>query len=106
MHAPFFSMSYASAGSYVVHVTGHALAGDGLPVLVGRARTLLVVSPTVRRLHGPALEAFVSRTDGQVDLMEAASGERAKRWSAVERICEAALDARLERGAQLVAIGG
>jgi 3-dehydroquinate synthetase len=103
---PLFTMGYQRAGGYPVLRVAGALHHAELDGVLARRRALLVVSPTVERLHGGELDALAGRSDGTVHRTRCASGERAKVVPAVEALCKAAFAAGLDRDGLLVAVGG
>jgi len=66
------------------------------------SRRFVVSSPTVWRLHGPALQTAL----GDVSPIIVSDGERSKSLGTVSRIYEALIRAGADRGSVLVAIGG
>ena len=104
--SPLFAMGYERAGGYPVLRVAGALDHSELDAQLARRRALLVVSPTVERLHRPALDALAGRSGGMVHRTRCASGERAKVLPAVEALCNAAFAAGLDRHGLLVAVGG
>ncbi|MBV1705432.1 MAG: 3-dehydroquinate synthase, partial [Hyphomicrobiales bacterium] len=83
-------------------------AGERIARLAPGARALVVADENVAALHLGRVEASLKRAGA---LAEAPSlvlpaGEGTKCFAAFERTCEAALEARLERGDLLVALGG
>jgi len=98
-----------SSGSYAVELSAGALDAVGetaARALGGARRALLVTDANVRPLYGA--RALESLRGAGFDAGEAVieAGEEGKRLATVERLCEAALAARLDRSGVVVALGG
>jgi 3-dehydroquinate synthase len=106
---PVINVKTASGGSYAVELSAGALdsLGEIAARALGGARRVLVVSDTnVRPLYGE--RAMESLRGAGCEPAEAVieAGEPAKRLATVERLCEAALGAGLDRSGAVVALGG
>ncbi len=66
------------------------------------ARRFVVTSPTVWRLHGPALQASLNEPKPII----VPDGERSKTLQSVSRVYEALIRAGADRGSTLIAVGG
>lgn len=81
-------------------------AGARLQALFPGARFAVISDETVARLHLAAFQkSFEAQGLGHVALTVPA-GEASKCFAQYERLCDAILDARLERGDVIVALGG
>ncbi|TNE40734.1 MAG: 3-dehydroquinate synthase [Alphaproteobacteria bacterium] len=81
-------------------------AGTHIAPLLGQPRTLVVTDSTVAALH---LETLLKSLEGAG--IEARShvlpaGEASKSFAQLQNLCEAILDARLERSDSVIALGG
>jgi len=101
-----FTMDHERAGRYTVRIVPEALNRPELDAVLDGRRSLVVVSPTVERLYAPALDALAARNGPRMRRIVCVSGEPAKGLAAVERICDAALAAGMDRHGVFVAVGG
>jgi 3-dehydroquinate synthase len=74
--------------------------------LARHARCALFGDANVLALHGAAARASLEAADYEVVVGEIAPGESNKTLASIERIYDVLLDARLERGSPLIALGG
>src|SRR5262249_58609135 len=61
---------------------------------------------TVERLHGGALRAALERAGIGAEVVALPPGEATKNFAELERLCDALLAKRIERGDMIVAFGG
>jgi 3-dehydroquinate synthase len=71
-----------------------------------RKRVFVVTDETVARLHGAALESVLARAGLAAERSVLPPGEATKSFAELERLCEALLASRIERGDVVVAFGG
>ncbi|MGR3486130.1 MAG: 3-dehydroquinate synthase [Paracoccaceae bacterium] len=94
--------------SYVVEV-GPGLI-DALPgriaPLLRRPRVAVVADAAVARLHGARLRGVLDAAGIEQAWVEVPAGEAAKSWDGLRTVCEALLDAQVERGDLVLALGG
>jgi 3-dehydroquinate synthase len=82
---------------------GGAAAWQGLP---GAATAAIVTNPTVRALHGAALEAALSPHYAQLLSIELPDGEAHKDWASLDLVFDRLLAANADRKTVLFALGG
>jgi len=70
------------------------------------ARAFVVTDRTVESLHGAALRAVLARSGLRSEMIVLPPGEHTKSFAELERLCEALLAQRIERGDIVVAFGG
>lgn len=94
--------------SYAVEVGPGLLdaAGGLVAPLLKRGRVGLVSDPNVWAAHGPRLIASLREAGIETTVHIAPAGEGAKSFAELERVCEAFVEAELERGDALIAFGG
>lgn len=95
--------------SYFVHIGHGALADLGAVVqaAVPSARRVLVIADAaVAGRFGPAAGTALAAAGLEVHTATAAAGEPGKTLPEAARLYDACLDARLERGSAIVALGG
>ena len=94
----------ASSGPYPVLIAPRLIEhlGDLLDERGLAGPRFVVTSPLVWRLHGPSIGAALPGAD----VIEVPDGERHKTLHTVQRIYDALLRGRAERGCTLVAVGG
>jgi len=80
--------------------------GTLLSALAPGARIAIVSDSTVEKLHGKALREAVAGKASIAATITVPPGESSKCFSELERVVGALLDARVERGDILVALGG
>ena len=83
-----------------------AQAGATLRRLAPGARAGIVADSHVWQLHGRALAASLDAAGIGHVVVTLPRGERAKCFAEAERVCNALIDARLERGDMVIAFGG
>ncbi len=69
-------------------------------------RVFVVTDENVAQAHGPALAAVLTAADLRQETIVVAPGEASKSFATLQRVCDALLDKRLERGDVIVAFGG
>ena len=69
-------------------------------------RVFVVTDATVEGLHGAALRAVLARAGLAPEFVMVPPGEAAKSFAELERLCDALLARRIERGDAIVAFGG
>jgi 3-dehydroquinate synthase len=96
------------ARSYDIVIGAGALdALAGIAELWPRLQRVFVVADaTVEGLHGAALRAVLARAGLAPEFIVVPPGEAAKSFAELERLCDALLARRIERGVALVAFGG
>jgi 3-dehydroquinate synthase len=96
------------ARSYDIAIGRGLLASLGARIAALRpgARAAVVTDETVARLHLPAAEAALAAAGVQATRVPVPPGESSKNWATFERVCEALIAARIERGDLVVALGG
>ncbi|HEV8614425.1 MAG TPA: 3-dehydroquinate synthase [Methylomirabilota bacterium] len=94
--------------SYTIVVECGALAtvGDRLRDLGVGSRVVIVSDATVLRLYGDLVRGGVGRAGFTTSVIEVPQGEAAKTLAVAERCWNALLDAGLDRGSTVVALGG
>jgi 3-dehydroquinate synthase len=70
------------------------------------SRVFVITSATVRKHWGKALELSLRKAKVPFQVLEMDDGEPAKRLSGVEQLAEQMVDARADREAMIVALGG
>ncbi|WP_306119546.1 MULTISPECIES: 3-dehydroquinate synthase [unclassified Roseitalea] len=83
-----------------------AEAAERIAALAPGARCAIVTDQNVAALHLPALEASLSAAGVAPTALILPAGEATKSFHHLQRTVEALLDARLERGDLVVALGG
>jgi 3-dehydroquinate synthase len=92
------------ARSYDIVIGAGAI--DALAGLAPRRRAFVVADSTVERLHGAGLRAVLADARMEAETVLVAPGEASKSFAELERVCEALLAHRLERGDLVIAFGG
>jgi 3-dehydroquinate synthase len=94
--------------SYEIVIGRNAIATLGARAAALRpgARAAIVTDDTVARLHLEAAEAALAAGGLTANRIIVAAGEAAKSFAGFERVCEAMIAARVERGDLVVALGG
>jgi 3-dehydroquinate synthase len=83
-----------------------ALLGARIKTLRPGARAAIVTDETVARHHLKAAEAALRSAGIDFAAIRVAPGEGSKSYASFDRVCEAIIDARIERGDLVVALGG
>src|SRR5579864_5695839 len=83
-----------------------ASLGARARTLRGGAKAAIVTDDIVARLHLAAAEAALAAGGMASSRVVIGAGEGAKSYAGLERVCEALIAARLERGDLVVALGG
>ena len=83
-----------------------AEAGGRIAALAPGARAAIVADETVFALHGDALTASLDAAGIAHTTITVPAGEASKCFAELERVTHALLDARIERGDIVVALGG
>lgn len=83
-----------------------ASLGTRIAGLRPRAKTVVVTDDTVERLHLATVEAALAGAGLATSRVIVAAGEGSKSFRTFERVCEAIIAARIERGDLIVALGG
>jgi 3-dehydroquinate synthase len=73
---------------------------------IGGRRALVVTTPTVERLYGRRLRAYLARTGGDAHVAVVGRTEATKQLDGVTDICDLAAARGLERSSPIVAVGG
>ena len=112
------TMGEAEQGHRIVQV---ALGDRSYEIVIGRAllarsrarmaglgarAAAIITDDHVGNLHAPALAAMLAQAGLRVTTISVSPGEASKAFATLERICGAILDARIERGDLVVALGG
>ena len=90
-------------------VIGHGLIGAAGRLIAadfGGARALVVTDETVAPLHLPALTGALEDSGIPAQSVVVAAGEATKSFAALQAVVDAILEARLERGDLVIALGG
>lgn len=96
----------AGERTYSVEIVRASGAARAAPLLAGATAALLVTDRNVDAHHGEATLRALSAAPCAVSRLVLEPGEEHKRIGSVERIWQAALDAGLDRGSAIVALGG
>jgi 3-dehydroquinate synthase len=83
-----------------------ASLGERIAALRPGARAAIITDETVARHHLAACKAALASAKVEASVITVAPGEASKNWSSFERVCEALIKARVERGDVVVALGG
>ena len=83
-----------------------AAAGTTIAALRRGARCAIVTDATVASLHLPPLQASLDAAGLKHTAIVVASGERSKNFATFEHVVEALVEARVERGDLVIALGG
>ncbi|MEW5423358.1 3-dehydroquinate synthase [Amorphus sp. 3PC139-8] len=83
-----------------------AEAGAHLAALAPGARAMIVTDETVSHHHLAALRAGLAAGEISADAIAVPAGEASKSFAELQRVVDAILSARLERGDLVVALGG
>jgi 3-dehydroquinate synthase len=83
-----------------------ASLGSRIGALAPGAKTAIVADETVAGLHLAAVAESLLRAGIASTAITVPPGEGSKRFQEFERVCEALIDARIERGDLVVALGG
>jgi 3-dehydroquinate synthase len=75
-------------------------------VALGARAAAIVSDETVAPLYAPRLAAGIEASGLRTALVTVAPGEASKSYATLARVCDAILDARIERGDLVVAVGG
>ena len=93
--------------TYPIHI-GAGLLGDArlyAPHVKGR-RVAVVTNPVVAPLHLERVQRALEQAGAQVVPVLVDDGEQAKSWTALDRVIDALLAARLGRDSMIAALGG
>jgi 3-dehydroquinate synthase len=100
------SMDCAARTRYEVLFCDSLLAPDGALVeAIGNRKALLVTTPTVDRIHGPAIRSVLRQTN-TVSTLVLNAREETKSMDLVEAVCNEALAHGLNRTGLLISFGG
>jgi 3-dehydroquinate synthase len=80
--------------------------GGRIKALKPGARVAIVTDSNVAKLHLSAAEAALRSAGFDVSKVEVAPGEGSKNYATLEKVCEALIAAKMERGDLVVALGG
>ncbi|HVZ50968.1 MAG TPA: 3-dehydroquinate synthase [Pseudolabrys sp.] len=83
-----------------------ASLGKAIKALRPGARTVIVTDETVARHHLTATEAALAEAGIETSRIVMPPGEGSKSYAGFERVCEAIIAARIERGDLAIALGG
>jgi 3-dehydroquinate synthase len=93
--------------AYDIHVGRGLLNEAGARIAILGARSCAVVTDTrVGGLYGEALSSSLTDRGLRTSLVAVPPGETSKSYAELERVCEALLAAKVERGDLVVALGG
>ncbi|WP_244303490.1 3-dehydroquinate synthase [Roseibium sediminis] len=94
--------------SYKIDIGRGLLAGAGqqIAAMLPKARVAIVTDEAVARLHLGALQDSLDAAGVGYTSVAIPSGESSKSYKQFERVCDAILEARLERGDAIIALGG
>jgi 3-dehydroquinate synthase len=108
--APQYSirMECRKRQDYGVHLTADILSPQDsiLPALLANRKALAVTTSTVYKYYGRQLEQLIRQCDLDMSVHVLEGGESNKTIASVERICNEALAAKMDRKSVLVGIGG
>ncbi|MGL4636598.1 MAG: 3-dehydroquinate synthase [Beijerinckiaceae bacterium] len=116
------SATLSAEASNQRHIVRVDLAGRSYDIIIGRgvlqeagthirriapkARVAIITDETVAKLHLPALQASLDAAGIASSHCILPAGERTKSFASLETVCDAILEARLERGDIVIALGG
>ena len=104
------SISVSAAGSgYEVHIGQNILPelARFLSPLLARRKIAVIADPQARVAQGHKLDEALDNTSLEATIIDAPhSGERAKTFASLEKICAALLDAHIERDDLILSFGG
>jgi 3-dehydroquinate synthase len=83
-----------------------ATLGQRIALLRPRAKVAIISDETVARYHLAATEAVLASAGVESTCVTVPAGESSKSFPVLERVCEALLASRIERGDLVVALGG
>ena len=83
-----------------------ASLGQRINALRPGARVAIVTDETVAQLHAGAVEATLKAAGSVSARIVVPAGEGSKNYATFEQVCEAIIDARVERNDLIVALGG
>ncbi len=97
-----------AAHPYEVWVGGGLLSGCGerIAALHGGRSVALVTDSNVGAIYGDSVRDSLEAAGFAVTVITVTAGEQSKRFECVEAICDAMIEAGLDRGALVVALGG
>jgi len=81
-------------------------AGELMAQHVGEARAFVVTDENVGAVHLERLKQSLQGTDRFLGTLTLPAGEATKRIEALSKVCDAVLDAKVERGDVVLALGG
>jgi 3-dehydroquinate synthase len=96
----------AMAGELLRQALAHLIPQSGVSVPVAGRRLFVVSDTRVDRLHGARLKESLAAAGFRVSTAAIPPGERQKSLASLGRLCGAMLNAGVERGDALVALGG
>lgn len=93
---------------YDIHIGPELLdrAGELIARRAPNARCAIITDENVARLHAERLGASLDKAGCSYSLIKIPAGEKSKSWSALEGVVSSVLDAGMERGDLIVALGG
>jgi 3-dehydroquinate synthase len=83
-----------------------AEAGARIARLRPGTSVIIVTDETVAKLHLAGLEAALAAADVRASTIAVPPGEASKTWQSLQRVVDAILDAKIERGDLVIALGG
>src|SRR6056297_3727300 len=93
--------------SYEIVIGRELLAGSGARIAdLGARAAAIITDEHVGDLHAPALAAMRAEAGLRVTTISVSPGEASKAFATLEHVCGAILDARIERGDLVIALGG
>jgi 3-dehydroquinate synthase len=107
-HGPIVVPVALGARAYEI-VIGRALIaklGEAVKALRPGARTAIVTDETVATHHLAAVEGSLAAAGVETSRIVVPAGEGSKNYATFEKVCEAIVAARIERGDLVIALGG
>lgn len=93
--------------SYEILIGRGLLAGARSRIAgLGARAAAIITDDHVGALHAPALAAMLEEAGLRVTTVSVSPGEASKAFATLEHVCGAILDARIERGDLVIALGG
>lgn len=94
--------------SYQIDIGRDQLSGVGqkIAAMMPKARAAIITDDAVARLHLGTLQDSLDAAGVGHSAITVPSGESSKSYTQFERVCDAVLEARLERGDVIIALGG
>ncbi len=80
--------------------------GERIKALRAGARTAIITDETIAKIHLSAAEGALKSAGVQSARIVVPAGEGSKNYATFERVCEAIIEARIERNDLIIALGG